>query len=295
MKIIGTGSYLPDRIVSNEELEGVDSLWVKEKLGIRSRRVSIKGTSYLGAKAAEIAIKDAGLFPTDIGMIIVATATPEKLNPSTAAIIQDKIGAHTAIAFDISAVCSGFVYALDMAKRYLYDYENILVIGADTFSHITDWDHRDCVFFGDGAGAAVITGSNNEYYGRLYADGRGQHDFETDHGGTFKMDSKAVYNAGVKYLPKAIKDVLYVANLNVNAISWFLPHQASVTMLKDIVLIVGVPWDKVKTNMDGYGNTAGASIPILIDESKKDFNKGDYILLASIGSGWAYGAIIIEW
>ena len=294
MKILGTGSYLPDNRTTNYDIGAYDQ-WVYEKLGIRERRISLKNTSFLGAKAAFHAMMDADIPACDIDMIIVATATPSKLNPSTAAMIQDRIGAHTAVAFDISAVCSGFVYALDMAHLYLEKYNNILVIGTDTFSHITDWEHRDCVFFGDGAGAVIVTRSKNKYHGRLYADGRGQHDFETEHGGTSVMDSKAVYVAGTTFLPRAIEEVLYEADLTIEDIDWMLPHQGSVTMLKEIARCVGMPWEKVLTNMEFYGNTAGASIPILLDENKKYFKPGDRILLASIGSGWAYGAIILEW
>jgi len=294
MKILGTGSYLPPPPLTNPQI-GADDNWVYEKLGIRERRITWKDSSFLGEQAAYHALDDAGLSAQDIDMIIVATATPSKLNPSTAAMIQDRIGAHEAIAFDISAVCSGFVYALDMAHLYLEKHRNILVIGADTFSHITDWEHRDCVFFGDGAGAVIVTKSDHKYYGRLYADGRGQHDFETKHGGTFLMDSKAVYVAGTNYLPQAIGDVLLEARLTIDDIDWFLPHQGSVTMLKEIARRIKIPWEKVKTNMEFYGNTAGASIPILLDENKKDFKPGDNILLAAIGSGWAYGAIILEW
>jgi len=295
MKIIGTGSYLPPAILTNADISDNEA-WVSDKLGIKERRkVTYHGTSDLGTIAADRAISDARLLPADIGMIIVATATPEKLNPSTAAIIQDKIGAHNAVAFDINAVCSGFVYALDMAYRYEWEYENILVIGADTFSKITDWKHRDCVYFGDGAGAVVVQQSDNLYCSRLGSDGRGQCDFKTDHGGTFKMESKAVYAAGTKYLPEVIKEVLLDADMEIDDIAWMLPHQGSVIMLKEVTERIGLPWEKVKTNMEYYGNTAGASIPILLDEYKKDFKKGDNILLASIGSGWAYGAIILEW
>ena len=294
MKILGTGSYLPPRKLSNTDI-GADDMWAHEKLGISERRVTYKDTAFLGEMAAQNALIDAGLIAEHIDIIIVATATSSKLNPSTAAMIQDRLGAHTAVAFDISAVCSGFVYALDMAHLYLEKYTNILVIGTDTFSHITDWKHRDCVFFGDGAGAVIVTRSKNKYHGRLYADGRGQHDFETEHGGTFVMDSKAVYVAGTTFLPRAIDEVLYEADLTIEDIDWMLPHQGSVTMLKEIARCVGMPWEKVMTNMEFYGNTAGASIPILLDENKKYFKRGDRILLAAIGSGWAYGAIILEW
>ncbi|KKL22021.1 hypothetical protein LCGC14_2439600 [marine sediment metagenome] len=294
MKIIGTGSYLPGNRMTNEYL-GVDDDWVYSKLGIKERRTTTLTSAFLGQAASARALFDAGLSSEEIDMIIVATATPSKLNPSTAAIIQDKLRAYSAVAFDINAVCSGFVYAMDMAQKYLNDYKNILIIGTDTFSQITDWNHRDCVFFGDGAGAVVVTQGSNLYHSKLGADGRGQHDFETRHGGTFIMDSKAVYVAGTTFLPEIINQVLEYADITIKDIDWFLPHQGSITMLKEIARCIGLPLEKMKTNMKFYGNTAGASIPILLDECKKEFQPGNRILLAAIGSGWAYGAIILEW
>jgi len=294
MKIIGTGSSIPAIRVTNEDITD-NPKWVSDKLGIWERGKTSLGSSALGAKAALRAIEDAYLEPENIDMIIVATATPEKLNPSTAAIIQDKIGAYTAVAFDISAVCSGFVYAMAMAEEFLHRYKHILVIGTDTFTHITDWSHRDCVYFGDGAGAVVVTQGENKSHYVLGADGRGNCDFKTDHGGTFEMDSGAVYRAGVKFMPDVINDVLDIAELAIEDITWMLPHQGSITMLKEVARCIGIPWNRVKTNMKWYGNTAGACIPVLLDECKDEFKDGDIILLTAIGSGWAYGAIIIEW
>ena len=299
MKILGTGACLPETVITNKKIEGFghsNDKWIREKLGIRERRVTWSLSSEIGYKAALDAIKDAGLEPLDIDLIIVATSTPDRITPSTACIIQDKMGAYSAVAFDINAVCSGFVYALALASE-MASFVNVLVIGVDTFSHITDWEDRNCVFFGDGAGAAVVNSepwrSGLSY--KLGADGRGRHAFETKKGGTFQMDGKAVYEAGTTLLPEAISKALDLADLTIKDISWMLPHQASINMLKDLAKKIGLPWKKVKTNMQKYGNTAAASIPILLHESKKDFKEGNYILCAAVGSGWTYGAIILEW
>lgn len=298
MKILGTGVGLPKLVVKNSKIEewGLSTdKWIRENLGIRERRVSFAPSSALGAMAAKEAIQDAGLKPEDIDLIIVATSTPDKLNPSTACIIQDKIGAYNATCFDINAVCSGFIYGLIIAER-LVERRNALVIGVDTFSHITDWKDRNCVFFGDGAGAAIVTFEWEKlYYAHWESDGGGRHVFETDHGDTFRMNGKAVYKQGTTVLPDVINRVLNMADLKIDDIQWMLPHQASIKMLKDLAKKIGIPWKKVKTNMDKYGNTAAASIPILLHENKKDFKKGDYILMAAIGSGWTYGSIIIQW
>ena len=292
MRIIGTGSFLPNTIVSNKEITDTPE-WVEYKLGIKERRMTNNLSSDIGAIAAERAIKSAGLEPLDIDMIIVATSTPDKMSPSTAAIIQDKIGAYSSVCFDINAVCTGFIYALLLADKLSQDYRNILVIGVDTFTHITDWKNRDCVFFGDGSGAVVI---NKGYYrgcAGLRTDGRGRHGFYCDHGDTFNMDGHAVYIAGTTLLPSLINKVLQSEGLTIGEIDYMLPHQASIGMLKKLADIIGIDWSKVLTNMDKYGNTAAASIPILLDEN--EFKLGDRLLLAAIGSGWTYGAIILEW
>lgn len=280
---------MPPNAVNNIQLVGVDaSNWTKQKLGIKSRRIAnTHATSALGHIAGLRAIVSAGLKPKDIDMIIVATSTPDLLTPSTAVLIQSKLKADNAVAFDINAVCSGFVYAMSLAESLCYRYNNILIIGADTFSNITDWKDRNCVFFGDGAGAVVVRRGGFSH-SKIYTDPSGKDAFVTPHGGTFKMDGRAVYNAGTTLLPKVIEEICYG-----EFIDWLLPHQASIGMLRKLAELTGIEWSKVLTNMDRYANTAAASIPILIAEN--EFNKGDMLLLASIGSGWTYGAMIIEW
>jgi len=193
VKIIGTGSYLPSRIYTNEYLEALvdtNDRWIQENLGIRERHIASDGetTSDLGAEAARKAMKDAGLGSDEIQLIIVATATPDRLAPSTAAILQDKIKAYNSVAFDIAAVCSGFLFGMSVASQFIAAgvYDNALVIGADTFSRITDWTRRDAVFFGDGAGAAVLSHTDNDGFlaFRLYTDGRGKWNFTVPAGGS---------------------------------------------------------------------------------------------------------------
>ena len=322
VKIIGTGSYVPETIYTNEYLETIietKSSWIFENLGIKERRIASKeqATSDLAAEAAIKAIENAGLTKDDIDLIIVATATPDRLAPSTAAIVQDKIQAYNAVAFDIAAVCSGFLYAMSVASQFIAAgvYDNVLVIGADTFSRITDWKRRDAVFFGDGAGAAVFTHGNvNEGFlaFRLYTDGRGKWNYTIPAGGSempttnetlknglhyFQMNGRAVYETGTKVLPIAINQVLEDTGLKIEDIDFLIPHQPSIKILEKTAEIIGLPWEKVMTNMDKYANTSGGTIPILLDEVNKSgkLKKGSIVLFAAVGSGWTYGASILKW
>lgn len=322
VKIIGTGSYVPEKIVTNQYLETIidtNDRWIQENLGIKERRIASKNeaTSDLASKAALNAIENAGISKDDVDLIIVATATPDRLAPSTAAIVQDKIQAYNAVAFDISAVCSGFLYAMSVASQFIASgvYDNVLVIGADTFSRITNWKNRDAVFFGDGAGAAVIShGYVNEGFlaFRLYTDGRGKWNYTIPAGGSeipaseetvkqglhyFRMNGRAVYETGTKVLPIAINQVLKDTGLSIKEIDYMIPHQPSIKILQKTADIIGLPWEKVMTNMDRYANTSGGTIPILLDEVNKSgkLKKGNTILFAAVGSGWTYGAAILKW
>lgn len=321
VKIIGTGSYVPETIYTNEYLETIlptNSEWVIENVGIKERHIASKNetTSDLATRAGEIAIMDAGLTKDDIELIIVATATPDRKAPSTAAIVQSKLGAYNAAAFDINAVCSGFLFAMSVASQYIASgvYNNVLVIGADTFSKITDWTRRDAVFFGDGAGAAIVS-SGNITEGflayRLYTDSsKDMYGFTIPGGGSeiplhsenmneqyFQMDGKAVFNSATKALPKAINQVLEDTGLKIDDIDIMIPHQPSIRILQKTAEIIGLPFEKVMTNMDRYANTSGATIPILLDEVNKSgkLKKGSIVLFAAVGSGWTYGASIIKW
>jgi len=321
-KIIGTGSYLPTTIYTNEYLSTLvdtNPAWIEENLGIKERRIASpdQTTSDLAVEAAKNALLDSGIDKDDIDLIIVATATPDRQAPSTAAIVQDKLQAYNAVAFDVSAVCSGFLFAMSIAAQYIASgvYKNVLVIGADTFSRITDWTRRDCVFFGDGAGAAILSNANDDegfLAFKLYSDGRGKWNFTIPGGGSerptdlntieeklhfFNMNGKAVYETAIKVLPKAINQVLADCNLSLSDIDLMIPHQPSIKILEKTAEILGFPWEKVMTNMDRYANTSGGTIPILLDEVNKSgkIKSGHNILFAAVGSGWTYGAAIIKW
>lgn len=322
VRIIGTGSYVPEKIYTNKYLESLvdtNDAWIQKTLGIKERRIAAdnEATSDLGWKAGYNAIVDSGLTKDDIDLIIVATSSPDRQAPSTAAIIQHKLQAYNAVAFDISAVCSGFLYGMSVASQFIASgvYENVLVIGADTFSKITDWTRRDCVFFGDGAGAAVLTAANvNEGFiaFRLYTDGSGYENFTVPAGGSeipsseksirdrlhyFKMDGKAVFETGTKVLPIAINQVLNDTGLKIEDIDLLIPHQPSIGILKETARKINLPFEKVMTNMDKYANTSGATIPLILDEVNKagKIKYGSNILFAAVGSGWTYGASIIKW
>ena len=322
VKIIGTGYYVPEKIYTNKYIATIvdtNEQWIEKNLGIKERRIAAtnEATSDLAWKAGKVAIEDAELTVDDIDLIIVATSTPDRLVPSTACFVQDKLKAYNAAAFDIAAVCSGFLFSMSVASQYIASgvYQNVLVIGADTFSKITDWERRDAVYFGDGAGAAVVSHANvNEGFlaCRLYSDGRGKYNFTVPAGGSempscintvkkrlhfFQMNGRAVYDTGTKVLPKAINQVLSDTGLCVKDIDYLIPHQPSIGILKKTAEIIELPFEKVMTNMDRYANTSGGTIPILLDELKKSkmLTKGDIILFAAVGSGWTYGASIIKW
>jgi 3-oxoacyl-[acyl-carrier-protein] synthase-3 len=321
VKIIGTGSYTPETIYTNEYLETqvpTSSQWVYENVGIKERRIAAptQATSDLAAIAGQRAIDNASLSNSDIELIIVATATPDRKAPSTAAFVQHKLKAFNAAAFDLSAVCSGFLFGMSVASQYIAAgvYNNVLVIGADTFSRITDWKRRDAVFFGDGAGSVVVSAANvTEGFlaYRLYTDSSNEMlGFTVPGGGSenpltpenmndqyFQMNGKAVFASATQALPKAINQVLNDTGLSIDDIDLMIPHQPSIRILQKTAELIGLPFEKVMTNMDRYANTSGGTIPILLDEVNKagKLKKGDIILFAAVGSGWTYGASIIKW
>ena len=322
VKIIGTGSYVPEKIYTNEYLETIvdtNAAWIEKTLGIKERRIAAKNqaTSDLAWRAGLKAIDNANLSKSDIDLIIVATSTPDRPVPSTACFVQDKLQAYNAVAFDIAAVCSGFLYGMSIASQYIASgvYDNVLVIGADTFSKITDWTKRECVFFGDGAGAAVLSHANDDegfLAFRLYSDGRGRYNFTVPAGGSenpatirtikerlhyFQMNGKEVYDTGTKVLSESIKKVLDDTNLKISDVDYLIPHQPSIGILKRTAEIIELPFEKVMTNMDKYANTSGGTIPILLDELNRanKLKSGNIILFAAVGAGWTWGASIIKW
>jgi 3-oxoacyl-[acyl-carrier-protein] synthase III len=303
VKIIGTGYSVPQKIVTNKDLEKiVDTTdeWIIKNTGIRERRICNRNenSSYLGGLAALQAIKSSGLNKEDIDMLIVATTTPDKLSPSTACIIKDELGLINTIAFDISAVCSGFLFGMSVAEQYISSgtYNNILVIGVDIFSKITDWKRRDCVFFGDGAGAAILSRSEEMGFRgfMLYSDSFDRIGFNCERNKKFVMNTRSVYDTAVRVLPIAINGVLNKVGMTINDIDYIIPHQPSVRILTEVAKRINIPIEKVMMNMDKYANTVAGTIPILLHETWNKFKKGDILLFAAIGSGWTYGASIYE-
>jgi len=318
--IIGTGSYVPETIVTNADLEqtvDTDASWIKESLGIEERRILDPSmtTSDMATYAAKSALDDAGLHPTDVDLIIVATATPDRIAPSTATIVQYKLGAKNAAAFDMNAVCTGFLYALHVADQFvlLGTYKNVLVIGADTFSRITNWNDRKCVFFGDGAGAVVVARGDRGIIGtHLYANGEGRDGFTVEAGGAekpssiytlgsslgkFQMDGKAVYDTATTVLPLAVNKLLSDFNFQKSDVHWVVPHQPSIKILRKVAELLGIPFNKVCTNMNKYANTSAATIPLLLDEKVRSgtIRKYDLLLFMAVGSGWTWGVSLMRW
>jgi len=318
--IKGTGSYAPKNVVKNDFFESVGSSdkWIYENLGIKERRISTgETTSDLAYQAGLIAIQDAGLQVEDIDLIIIATATPDRLAPSCACFVQEKLKASNAVAFDISAVCSGALFATATAVQYIKSgmYKNVLVIGADTFSTITDWNRRDAVFFGDGAGALVLSNTTQDKGFQdfiLKTDGTGKEHFTIPAGGSekpasndtlasgehyFKMNGSQVYKTAIDVVPKCIDEILSKNNCSINQIKYLLPHQPSIRILQEVARRVGLPFEKVKTNMDRYANTSGGTIPIILDETLKEntFETGDLLLFAAVGAGWTWGTALYKW
>lgn len=317
--ILGTGSYAPAYVRSNDEVEagcGTNAAWIRDKLGIVERRIASEGelTSDMAVEAARRALEAAGLAAEDLDLIIVATATPDRLAPSTACIVQGKLGARNAAAFDVNAVCSGFMFGMATAVNYIVGmgFQRVLVIGADCFSRFTDWTRRDAPFFGDGAGATLFgpaVGDEGFRGFTLGSDGSGRDGFTIASGGSehlperiseqpplrhFQMDAQDVYRTATRVLPLAIRDVLEKCGMQMTEIDHLVPHQASMKVLRTVAAELSLPLDKLHTNMDRYANTSSATIPLLLDESLRSgrIGKGENVLFAAVGSGWTWGAAL---
>ena len=317
--IKATGSYVPPKIVPNSFFESVGSSdeWIYNTLGIRERRIADgETTSDLAAKAGLSAIINAGLSPHEIDLIIVATATPDRVAPSCACFVQEKMKAINAVAFDISAVCSGALFATSIGVQFVETgmYNNVLVIGADTFSNIIDWERRDAVFFGDGAGAILLS-STTEDKGFikfiLHADGTGKEHFTVPAGGSenpasaltvsqrqhyFQMNGKAVFETATNVVPKNILDLMQQTGTSIEEVRYMIPHQPSIGILKEVARKINMPFNKVVTNMDKYANTSGGTIPIVLDEvmSANHLHSGELLLFAAVGAGWTWGSALYK-
>lgn len=301
LKILGIGQSVPDSIVTNKDIElrtkGSSAEWIYDKLGIQERRISeVDSVVTLGVKSAREAIEDAGISPSDIDLIVVNTSSSDKVSPSVACMIQNELGA-TCPSFDINAVCSGFIYSLELVSNLLEKYNTILMVSTETYSKITNWDDRNSCFFGDGSASLVVTKSNTRNLEVLLgADGTGWEHFNCDRHSTFNMNGKEVYKFGVKTLPREITKLLDSLNMTINDVDYLVPHQPSHNVLKETARILDLPESKVCFNMTNYANTAGASVPMalykLIKENK--VKNDDVLVLAAIGSGWTYGVGVLK-
>ena len=310
MRFIGTGMSVPERVLTNEYIRtkynaGLDCAWVSRKLGIAERHVSERDmlTSDLAAEAARNALRQADISGESIDLLIVATATPDRQAPATACFVQQKASLNNAISFDISAVCSGFLYAMTVATSFLNSGQakRAMVVGADTFSRITDWARPDAVFFGDGAGAAILEASPQKkaiFDAELYSNGRDADAFTVypEHT-TFTMNAGDVLKAALAAIPQCAERVLTRNGLTIKDIDVVVPHQPSINLLRKLSERIGIGFEKFCLNMDRYANTAGATIPIVLHESVENgrIKKDDLVFFAAAGAGFTAGAAIMRW
>jgi 3-oxoacyl-[acyl-carrier-protein] synthase-3 len=319
-RILGTGSALPERLVDNATLavelgaRGVETSddWIVARTGIRQRYIASPGesSSVLGTRAARVAIEAAGLAPKDIDLIIVATSTPDYVFPSTACLVQHSLGIVGGAAFDVQAVCSGFVYGLTVADAMIRtgSARHALVIGAETFSRILDWSDRGtCVLFGDGAGAVVLSASDRPgiLASKLHADGSHEAILRTagnvSHGGIIghpflTMDGQAVFKLAVGVLDEVARETVAAAGLVIADIDWLVPHQANVRILQATGRKLGLPAEKVIVTVDRHANTSAASVPLALDVAMRDgrIREGHRVMLQGVGGGFTWGAVLVQ-
>ncbi|MFA9386969.1 MAG: beta-ketoacyl-ACP synthase III [Methyloceanibacter sp.] len=318
--IRGVGGYLPARVVTNEELAGlVDTSdeWITGRTGIRERHIVAEGelTSTMGVIAAKAALADAGLTPDDIDLIVLATSTPDQTFPATAVTIQAELGITHGAAFDVQAVCSGFVFALATADNYLKGstFKRALVIGSETFSRILDWEDRNtCVLFGDGAGAVIVEAqdqngsksdrgilatclrSDGRYRDKLYVDGGPS---STGTVGHVRMDGPEVFRHAVSKISEVVGNTLKQSGFQASDIDWFVPHQANRRILNGAARKLGLDPGRIVITVDKHANTSAASIPLALHTACTDgrIKPGDLVLLEAMGGGFTWGALLIRW
>ena len=323
--ILGTGAYAPARVVTNDDLSQVvdtSDEWIRTRTGIRERRIAAEKeeTSEMGVQAARRALESSGTAASEIDLLIVATITPDLQMPAVACIIQHKLGVPTTAAcFDLNAACSGFLYGLDTASAMLATgrYRKALVIGAEKLSSVVDWkDRTTCVLFGDGAGAVVLgsddkpgqgllgakLGAFGENVDLLYISRNGATpatalDAVVSHGHCIKMKGKEVFKIAVRAMEEAARDLLEQHQVRADQISLVVPHQANLRIIEAISQYLELPMDRFFVNVDRYGNTSAASIPIALDEAARAgrIHRGDLVLLVAFGAGLTYGSALIRW
>jgi len=319
-QVLSCGAYLPARIMSNDDIsELVDTSdeWIRQRTGIRERRLAADGelTSDLGLKAAEQALERAGLAPNDLDLLICATSTPDETFPATATRIQAALGMTRGAAFDLQAVCSGFVYGLSVADSFIRcgQAETVMILGAETFSRILDWSDRGtCVLFGDGAGAMIVRrvenagGANDPgiLSTHIYSDGRHHDALYVDGGpsstgtaGHLRMDGREVFRHAVVRMAEAIDVALSANGLTPGDIDWLVPHQANARIIDAMAKRLNLPADRVVLTVDRHANTSAASIPLALAEATADgrIQPGDLILIEAMGGGFTWGSALIRW
>lgn len=319
-QVAGCGSYLPARVLTNAQLAetvGTSDEWIVQRTGIRERRIAAEGecTSDLGVKAAEAALAMAGLRGDDLDLIVCATSTPDETFPATATQIQARLGMTRGAAFDVQAVCTGFIFGLAVADNFvrLGQVRNALVIGAETFSRILDWEDRStCVLFGDGAGAVVLRAENGmagpEDRGvlstHIYSDGRYHDALYVDGGpsstktvGHVRMEGKEVFRHAVVRMAEAIDAALEANGLTPGDIDWLVPHQANLRIIEAMARRLNLPQDRVVITVDRHANTSAASIPLALSEAigDKRIQPGDLVLLEGMGAGFTWGSALVRW
>lgn len=318
-QVVGCGAYLPERIVTNHELaDRLDTSdeWIRQRTGIGERRIAAAGelTSDLGVRAAERALDSAGMSGSDIDLLIVATATPDNTFPATATKVQARLGMNRGAAFDIQAVCAGFIFALSVADNALRlgQARTALVVGAETFSRILDWDDRGtCILFGDGAGAVVLKAvsaaepggrfilsnhlhSDGRQYGILYVDGGPS---STRGAGFLRMEGREVFRQAVQHLSEVVDEALAANGLTATDLDWLVPHQANSRIIDGVGRKLGLPPDRVVITIDRHANTSAASIPLALETAVADgrIRPGHLILMEALGGGLSWGASLVRW
>lgn len=318
--VLGTGSFLPERVMTNDDLAKIvdtSNEWIVQRTGIERRHIAADGetTADLGTEAAKRALSDAGVDIGDIDMIVMATSTPDNTFPATAVTVQDRLGMHHGAAFDLQAVCSGFVFAMANADALIRSGQarRILVIGSETFSRILDWtDRTTCVLFGDGAGAVVLEAqeqaadlsgrgiitshlrSDGAHKTKLYVDGGPS---STQTVGHLRMEGREVFKHAVGMVTDVIEDAFRAANITADDVDWFVPHQANKRIIDASARKLGICEEKVVITVQDHGNTSAASIPLALDTACRDgrVKRGNLVLLEAMGGGFTWGSVLVRW
>ena len=309
-RIVGTGSYLPPRIITNSELEkSLDTTddWITSRTGIKERRiVENQNTCDLALEASRKALEMAEMKASEIDLVILATTTPDKIFPATATMLQDRIGA-SCPAFDLQAVCAGFVFALTTAQQYIENgvFKNILVVGSETMSKIVDWNDRStAILFGDGAGAVVLSKDNTTgiKHAKICSDGSFLSSLHVNNNGINKtgiieMAGNEVYRIAVNRLSDLAEETLKDCNMTSDDLAWMVPHQANIRIISAVAKRINLPMNKVILTIEKHGNTSAASIPLALDVAVRDgrINKGDNLLFEGIGGGFSWGGLLVEY